>query len=839
VLEKIGEGGMGSVYRARDTRLDRVVALKFLTPARVDSPVERQRMLDEARALSTLSHPNVATVYEVDEVDNAPFLALEYLSGGTLRARIAAAQGHLPVPQLLRWAGDFAEGLAHAHRHGIVHRDVKSSNVMFDGENRLKLTDFGLARTADDEPSRGDAVAGTLGYIAPEQLQGKCADFQSDLFSLGVVLYEAATGRMPFQAESAGEAIREVLTADPVPVTALRPELPAAFGAIVERLLRKRPEDRFQSAAEVAQKIRDLAWPPTSVTATLPVAVWRAPRRWWIVTALACLISLGWIGGGWAKRWVRSWGLPARKHVAVLPFRSIGGDAGQQAFCDGLTETVTTALTRLGGFSVVPSTDARRLEDADAARREFGVNLVIAGTVQRRGDAVRVVIHLIDAAQRRQIGSEPLDLPEKQLFELENGVLGKMADLLNVFSWQQPPNLLATAASQLPNAHDGYLRGRGFLYRYDRAGNLEQAIREFETAVRQDPRFALAHVGLAEVYFRQYSPLRDPAILQAARLAAERSLELNPQLASAHTWHGRILAESGQQDEAVKELQTAVRLDPSDPAGYRELARVYQMQARPVDAERVFKQAIDARPGDWIACSDLASFYNSRQRYLESETQYRKVLELTPDNPYGYRNLAAVLIRLGKNREAEGMLRKALELRPLARTYSNLGALLMFQGRYADAVPAMEKAAEIGLRETPREYRIWGNLGDAYWLAKLPPEKAQIAWRRAVEIAELQLTGKPGDAELMSLLAKYHSKLGDRANALRRIADAVRLAPSNATVHYQSGLALALLGDRARALAELTAAAGLKYSIEEIRQAPELATLHESPDFQKLISPSR
>ena len=840
VLEKVGEGGMGAVYKARDTRLDRVVALKFLSPGHVDSPEERQRIVAEARVLSTLSHPNVATVYEVDEIDGAPFLALEYLSGGTLRGRIAAAHGRVPVPDLLRWAGDLAEGLAHAHKHGIVHRDVKSSNVMFDSEGRVKLTDFGLARiTSPDEPSIEGTVAGTVGYMAPEQLQGKRADFQSDLFSLGVVLYEAAAGRMPFQGKSAAETIHKVLTDDPARLTALRPELPPAFEAVVDRLLRKRPQDRYQSAGDVAHRIRGLSGASFASTETMPVTVVRWRRRWWMAAALACLMALGWAGSGQVKRWLRSRSLPERKHVAVLPFRNIGGDGSQQAFCDGLTETVTTALTRHGGFSVVPASDSRRLDDAESARREFGVNLVVAGTVQRRGEEVRVVVHLIDAVQRRQIDSEPLDLPVKRLFELEDGVLGKIADLLNVLSSQEPANVLVAGASQLPTAYDAYLRGRGFLYRFDRAGNLERAIQEFEAAVRQDPKFALGYVGLAEAHFRRYLSMKDPGILEAARLAAERSLELNPQLASARVWRGRILAESGQPDEAVTELQTAVKLDPRDPTGYRELARVYAMQARPEDAERVFKQAVAARPGDWISYSNLAAFYDSHQRYAEAESQFRKVLELTPDNPYGYRNIAAVLIRLGKAGEAEEMLRKALALRPLARTYSNLGALLMFQRRYADAVPVMEKSAEIATRETPREYRIWGNLGDAYWLAKLPPEKAQAAWRRAVEIAEPQLTGRPGDAELLSLLAKYHAKLGDKANALQRTAAAQRLAPSSAMVQYQAGLTYALLEDRGRALAALAAAVRLKYSIQEIRLAPELEPLHGSREFQQLISQTR
>ena len=844
VQEKVGEGGMGAVYKARDTRLDRVVALKFLSPRLVDSPEERQRFRQEGRALSALSHPHVATVYEVDETDGTPFLALEYMAGGTLRSRVAEAKGRLPVANVMQWAIELAEGLAHAHKHGIVHRDVKSSNVMFDSEGRVKLTDFGLAKiTSTDEPSSKGAVGGTVGYTAPERLQGEHADQRSDLFSFGVVLYEAATGKMPFAGESAGEIINKILTAAPVPVTSVRPELPAGFEMVVIRLLQKRPEDRYQRAGDVAHDLRVLGAPSAAAsTVTLPAtrAVTRWPRRRWIAAvALVCLTMLAWVSSGPVKRWWRSWWLPERKNVAVLPFRNIGGDASQEAFCDGLTETLTTALTKHGSFSVVPATDARRLDSAESARREFGVNLVIAGSVQRRGDQVRVIINLIDAAQRRQIDSEPLDWPVKRLFELEDAVLSKIADLLNVLWSQQEPSLLAAGASQLPSAYDAYLRGRGLVYRWDKAGNLDRALQEFEAAVQQDPRFALAYLGLAEAYLRKYQPLKDTAILEAARSAAERALQLNPQLASAHVWHGRILAESGKQTEAVTELQTAVGLDARDPAAYRELANVYRMQRRFSDAERVFKQAVAARPGDWMGHSYLAIFYSSQQRHQEAESQFRKVIELTPDNPIGYRNLAAVLIRLGKNREAEEMLRKAVALRPLARTYSNLGTLLMLQGRYADAVPAMEKAAEIGSRETPREYRIWGNLGDAYWLAKSPPEKAQAAWRRALEIAESQLTATAGDAELLSFLAKYHAKLGDRPKSLERIAAAIRLAPSSATVRYQAGLVYALLGENDRALTELAAAVNLKYSVEEIGQAPELMPLRQDRRFQELIAGAR
>jgi serine/threonine-protein kinase len=843
VAGRIGAGGMGTVYRARDLRLKRQVALKFLHSNLLQSEDARQRFLREGQALSALNHPNIATVYEVDESDGLLFLALEYLSGGTLRDRIRAAAksgNQLALQRLLDWAIDVAEAVSHAHRRGVLHRDIKSSNIMFDGDERVKLTDFGLARMLEDpEHSAPGTVIGTLSYMAPEQAEGKNTDPRSDLYSLGVVLYEAATGRLPFKGSSPAEVLHKVMHTLPAPPSSLREDLPSEFDEIVGRLLSKKPEDRFRRPEEVTRSLQGLRRSVAgtdSFVSTKTLTTHLPPklgRRWVLAAGVAAglaAVALGVFGPGWPGT-----AEPVRKLVAVLPFRNIGGDPAQQAFADGLTETLTTALTRQPELSVVASMDAGKLATAAQARREFGVNLVVTGSAQRRGDELRLVIEVIDAEAQREIDRQPIDWPVADIAKLEDGVLTKVADLLSVVITQEQRTLLASSASPIAGAHDAYLRGRGFLYRYDVAGNLQKARDAFEEATRQDPDFAAAYVGLAETLWRLYRDRRDPAQLAAARAAGLQAVQFNQRLAGAHTALGTVLAESRQLREAEQEFETARKLDPLDPAVYRELAALYQSQRRFRDAERVLLDAIAIRPGDWISHNEIGVFYRSQQKYADAERSYRRVVELAPDNYIGYRNWGVALVSLGRNRDAEEAFRKALDLRPAASVYNNLGALFMFEKRYADAVPMMEKATELAPTEMANSFRVWGNLGDAYWLAKLDLQKARDAWLHAAQMVEQQLVGSEADAENLSLLAKYRAKLGERREAIRRIENAIQYAPGSAVVRYQAGLTYSLLGEKERAIAELRLAVARGYSASEIQAAPESQPLRTDPLFASLF----
>ncbi|MCX6606198.1 MAG: protein kinase [Acidobacteria bacterium] len=843
LLEKLGEGGMGAVYRARDRKLNRIVALKFLSPKLIGSAEQQERFKREALIISSLSHPHVATVFEVDEIDGKPFLALEFLGGGTLQSRIRAHGGHLSVSSVVAWAIGLAEGLEHAHRHSVIHRDVKSSNAMFDAEGRIKLTDFGLAQSPEEARSQAPGkIEGTIGYLPPEQWEGAPPDTRGDLFSFGVLLFEMATGALPFPGKDLQEIIGKLLSADPPPLSSFRADLPVALQAIVSRLLQKKPENRFPSAHQVARALRALHIPsadslPTQSIALSPPPVPPFNRRWFALAALPIVGGAGWTYAETLRRWIASSRLPDRKHVAVLPFRSIGGDPGQQAFCDGLTETLTTALTKHGGFSVVPSADARKLQSSGDARREFGVNLVIASSIQRRGDEFRVILTLIDAVSLRQIDAETIDWPVRTLHEMEDSVIARISNLLNVAA-TQPVNPLLAGASQLPSAYDAYLRGRGFLYRLDKAGNFDRAKQQFQAAIQADPRFALAHIALAETNLGLYRVRRDPSDLAAAQSAADQAIQLKSSLAGGHIVLGAILAELNSPEKATAELELALKLDPRDPSGYRELARLYRSQKRHREAEQTYQRAIAMRPTDWMGYSNLGFYYLTRQRQAEAEVELRKVIELTPDNHLGYRNLGTALLGAGKDpAQAEAMMRKAVELNPGGRNYNNLGALLIFYQRYREAVPVMEKAVQLAAEEGANDYKALGNLGDAYWLSGHVPERSRQAWQQALAIVQKRSSAKPTDAELLVTQALYQSKVGDTAAATAAIAKAVLLAPESATVHYIAALAYATAKLDPLALDEIRTAARQGYSRDEIRRAPEFSRYQELPAFEQALNP--
>jgi serine/threonine-protein kinase len=418
--------------------------------------------------------------------------------------------------------------------------------------------------------------------------------------------------------------------------------------------------------------------------------------------------------------WPKPIPLPEHKHVVVLPLRSIGGDADQAALCDGLTETLTTALTQTGLMSVVPASDVRDIDTVKDARRAFGVNLVLYGSLQRRSDRLRLTINLADADGDRQLGVEVVDGPADQPLQIEDAMIEKVASLVDIAAPAGPAGRPSTPPT--PGAYDAYLRGRGFLYRYDRPGNLERALHEFDEAIRADSRFALGYAGLAESQLMLYRQRRDPAVLEASKTAALKALSLNPALATAKVTYGAAMAESGQTDAAIASLEQAIDIDPRNPTAYRQLALVYQKTKRFDRAEDIYKKAIRARPGEWLSYMNLATFYAGRQRYADAEPFYRKAIELSPDNHLPYRNLGAMLIALGRNEEAESLLLKARSLNPTARAASNLGTLYMLGGRYQEAVPILEQAADLAPKEVPNEYRIWGNLGDAYWLSGAPED---------------------------------------------------------------------------------------------------------------------
>ena len=843
IVGSLGAGGMGEVYRARDSRLKREVAIKVVSDRLTRDAELASRLRSEALILASVNHPNIAAIYGLEVYAGEQFFVMELVEGQTL-AEIIASRVRLPWEEALTLCGQVAAALEAAHLKKVTHRDVKPSNVKVTPEGLVKVLDFGLAKTLRDTPTEEDStrsteilqsrtrpgtIVGTPAYMSPEQARGKLVDHRTDIWALGCLLYEMLTGKKAFLGETPSDTLAAILEREP-DWHALPPGTPVRIKDLLRSCLQKDANLRFQGMSEVLAGIGKARAGGLRITRRQAIAAATAS----LVVVLAVVLR---------HDLERQWHilmLPKQKNIAVVRFRSIGGDSAQEAFADGLTATLTTALSRHGDLSVVPASDSRSLENTEQARRRFGVNLTVSGDLERRGDKVKLTLNLTDAERNRLIGTEPIDWPVAKLFEIEDVVLIKLADLLNLVLTEVPEGL----ASRVPGAYDAYLRGRGYLYRYDRKDNLDRALQSFEDAAFRDSSFALAYLGKAETYWRMFRHRKaeDPELLMSARLAAERALELNSGLATAHVVLGGIESDLGNYENAIRELQAAQKMDPLDPAPSREWGRLYSRLNRTKEADALYAKALSERPGDWWTWLAVGTYYANTQRFPEAEKYLRKLTDdLMPDNPEGWSNLGGVFLKqAGRETEAEEALQRSRKLNPTSKALGNLSYLYQKQHRYKEAVVVTEEAAALAARDTPGDYKVYGNLGDAY-LLNGEKDKARKAWQRAAEIVLAQMTGKAVPDELWAFLAKYQAKVGDTEPALAHIEQALKAEPegTTATVHYQAGLVYALLGRKDAALQHLAEAIKGNYSVDEIRQAPELQTLREDPGYLQLFASPR
>ena len=845
ILKKLGEGGMGVVYQARDTRLGRLAALKALPHDLLDSPEQIQRLEREARAISALNHPNIATLYGIEEEDGRKFLALEYLPGGTLYEKLAGlkqAQLRPSLEQAVDWAIQIAEGLAHAHQHGIVHRDVKSSNVLFADESRVKITDFGLAKLADADGYMAADDVSTLGTppcMSPEQALNSEVDHRSDIFSFGIVLFEMLTGEMPFRGPNAAAVLHDIAYTPAPPLNQFRAGIPDALQRIVSKTLEKDRERRYQSVTQVLADLRRFR--SEMEQGTPGAAHWR--RRAWtagLILPIAIALAMTAAVPGLRDRaasWIHGNSIPAEKRIAVLLFTNVGGNPQNQALADGLIEVVSNSLTRLqqfqGSLLVVPASDVRK-ESVTSARdawRLLGANLAITGSVQRIGNQVQVMINLVDTRTVSQLRTAVIRSELPDLTALQDGVLSRVVQMLEIALQPKAKQALEAGNTPVAGAYRYYVEGLGYLRRYDRPENIDRAIGAFKEAAARDPNYVLAYAGVAEAYWRKYSLVKDPEAMEEAFANCSRAIALNDELAPVHVTMGQVEAGKGQYELAEREFGRSLELDPLNADAYRELATAYEAMGRLAKAEATYKKAIQLRPSDWAGYKQLGVFYFRHGRYGDAEQYFRKVIELTPDSAKAYSNLGGLYLRMGRNADAEVQLEKSVAIEPTATGYSNLGSAFYLDGRYTDAAAFYEKATLLN----PTNSTLWGMLADAYrWTPELAP-KAPETYRRAIGLAQEEVAVNPRDAQLRSRLAAYLAVLGDRQAASTEIARALKLSPTDGYVQFWAALVYEQTGQRDRALEALKSALHANYSLEEIRKAPPLKDLRADSRFARLL----
>jgi tetratricopeptide (TPR) repeat protein len=522
-----------------------------------------------------------------------------------------------------------------------------------------------------------------------------------------------------------------------------------------------------------------------------------------------------------------------------LPFRNVGNVPSNQALCDGLHEVLTSMLTTLdasgGKLHVVPASEVlqQQVTSVEDARRRFGVNLVLTGSVQRVADQLWITTNLVDVPSERQLQTRTLKYDAADFATVHEKVMNEMAGMLQFEA--QPRAASARVGTTVPEANLDYLQASGLLYREDKAGNLDQAIERLEAALRLDPAFGDAGIALCIAYQRKYTATGNALWLQRARSAAERISPLAPRVAGAQVAIGMVNAAARQHTEALPRFQAAIRLDPQDSSAYRELAGSYAALGRIDEAEATLRRAVAISPNDWLNLTILAAFCRDHQRYREALSWFEQVRVLTPDSPLVYRNLGAVRAELGDYDNAVKDFHQSVSLQPTPAGYSNLGAAYILLHRYAEAIPVLERGIRIANSDYARLYMLWLNLGDAYrwWPETL--DKAPDAYRQAITGLEKLLQQGPRDAQLHALAAACRAKIQDREQARAEITKALDLAPSDATVRYYAALVAELAGGRDEALAQIRIAVERGYSVSRIQDDPELKQLIADARYGEIV----
>ncbi|HEY6293086.1 MAG TPA: tetratricopeptide repeat protein [Terriglobia bacterium] len=843
----LGQGGMGVVYRARDLRLGRPVALKLLHKQFHDNPSAWGLLLAEARTASSLNHPNICTIYEAGEYDGQPYISMEYVEGDLLSLRVPPTG--LPADSVVGYATQIADALEHAHQRGVIHRDIKSANVMLTPEGRVKVLDFGLAQqllsseltqAAISRTSLRElgSIAGTIPYMAPELLRGKPASISTDLWSLGVVIHEMTTGELPFKGDTAFELSMAIMMDSKV---TLPPRIPGALRPVVERCLEKDPARRYQQARDISEDLGARSASSERVSINSPF-----PRNRAGVAAAALLLVATLVlavpslrhrlfrpASVTATRTQEPAGLPSTKVIVVAPFRALGESAAFHYIAEGFAEALSAKLFQLNGLRIIPATDMERVDgqkSIDQVGKKLGANLAITGVVQGAGDQIRVVVTLRDLTAARLLWTQEFSGSRTELLTIEDRAFRQLVSALGLTASPGEIASISAPPTGSVDAYDLYLRGRDALRNFRDASDISKAIDLYGQALKQDPKFALAWAGMSDASLEMYGQKEENFWAEKALHAAQQAVHLNPRLAEAHFALGSVYYATGHPDQAAAEIEHALQIDPNSDEGYRRLGSTYLAAGRKAEAIAAYQKAIKLSPYFPDNYQMLGDAYLDMEENEKALSAYQRLTELEPDNVAGYNSVGAAYCQAGQWNKAIDQFQKALEVRPSSYAYSNLGLAYFYLQRYAEAVSMFEKAVEM----KPDEATAVGNLADAYrWSGQ--KDKAAATYDRAIGLANQELQVNARDPEVMGDLALYYAKRGDAGQAAILIRRARALNPASAELIYADAVVRALAGQPQEALQGIRQAFLKGYSVQRAASDPELSSLRGLPQFSKLM----
>ena len=723
IVAPIGSGGMGEVYRARDKNLDRIVALKILPPAETSTGQLVRRFIQEAKAASALNHPNIAHIYEIGEANGTRFIAMEYVEGQSLQERISARS--FTTSEVVQIGCQIADALNHAHAARIIHRDIKSSNIMLTARGQVKVLDFGLAKVQPDDGNSGtdvdtqlktapEVVMGTLPYMSPEQTLGQQLDHRTDLFSFGVVLYQLITGRLPFSGKTSAETANLITTAQAEPIARFNHDAPAELERIIRKCLEKEPQRRYQTAADLSADLENLKRDSQStgsaaarVSPKQNRAAWRAAGLLVIVATLGAAYSIF-----KANKSVRT--VANVESIAVLPFANVTGDQNTEYVSDGITESLINSLSQLPKMRVMARTTVFRYKgkDADpqAVGRELGVDAVVTGKTLQQGDTLIIQVDLVNVSDGSQLWGDRFNRKFADVLSIQDEISKQIADRLRSRLTGDEQRLLTKRYTDNAEAYDLYLKGRSFQRKVTEA-DLLKAIDYYQQAIAKDPNYALAYVGLGNAYHTLGGVLgfRSPAeIYPKMNEYALKAVQMDDQLAEAH----HLLANAKLYYEwnwevAGNELKRSIELNPNYSLAYETYGTYYQSLGLLDQAAAARRLGKTLDPLSPFAVADVGYPLYYARRYDDAIKAYREGLALDQNFYWGYLWIGQALVQKGMYNEAIAEIQNAVRLSGGdVRARATLGHAYAIAGKQNEARQVLDELKSLAQERYVSPYFI-------------------------------------------------------------------------------------------------------------------------------------
>jgi|GEM_PF-307051 len=808
IVGKIGAGGMGEVYLAEDTKLDRNVALKFLPVHLAQNEDFRKRFTREAQAAAKLDHPNIVPVYEVGEFQGRPYFAMAHIEGKPLKDIID--EGKLTVSEAVELTKQICAGLQKAHDTGVVHRDIKPGNIIIDNDGRPRIVDFGLATVAgDDKLTKTGSTLGTVGYMSPEQVEGKEADHRSDLFSVGVILYEIIAGRRPFEGNNDAAVVRAITSADPEPIARFKSGTTGELQQIVDRSLVKDPGMRYQSAAGMLADLRRLEFASTPVKKSR-LGVWIALAAVILVAGFFAVTQFAPSSSSSTSKW--------NKSIAVLVFHDFSPNQDQGFFCEGMTDAIIGRLSSIDSLKVISLTSVLQFKERDRDLRkignELGVETILEGSIMRADDKVRIRAQLIDVDEDAHLWSQQYDREVNDVFAVQDDISTQIVNVMRIQLAGDKTISLEGRGTENIEAFNLYVLSR-HLWRTRIEANIWSSIEHLERAVELDPNYVLAHAALADSWniIAGYSDEIDyPEAIPKAKAAAERALELddrcaeayaalalyysaerdynkseenflraiqlNPGYSWAHLWYANLLLNLNRVEERTQQLELTLDLDPLSIPALNNLARHKEQTEDYETAEKLFRRLVNAAPDNARFRTFFADFLSRREKHQASLTEYDEAIRANVKYWDAYYRKAAALENSGYTQEAEAVWTQAIRNNPDGIDAQKMHSLYLRQQHedYRSAADVLLEALQIDSTDISAHNYLAYNYADLDM-----PDSALNAANTAVRLADEKAAYLDTKAEVASQLGLLDTAIAAYLEC--QLANPASFARSNRGIH--------------------------------------------------------